>query len=327
MGYFRLYIRSDSLTNVSVLSSMPISNLSLECPQLVDLTPLSQLPLTELSLECHPNADISFVRGKRLRSLDIAYMQVRDLSVVKGMPLEKFWFNPYIVTNGLDLVAASPRLDTIVTCTSDDNRQCWSRKAFVAKQEFWGFRPDSAGEPPTAAAILSEPLSLYMTTYAGYTGAREWEFTVQASREAVLTVDDYCSSTAKRTKSMRLSAEQIAALRNTIAENSFYTLETSYGDNIIDASSRALSVRVGPYQRTILIRDFHNRLVANDSQLASAKQLLKIWGTLVSVANIPQDCLDWTEDDAKVLEWKAPNQASEATSEPAPGADSSSPQG
>lgn len=313
-GFFRLYIRDQSLTNITVLSKMPISGLTLDCPKLMNLAPLSEIPLKRLGLTCHPDADLSFVRGKPLHSLDIAYMRVRDLSMFKGMPLEKLWFNPSIVTNGLDFVVSSPRLDLIVTCTSDDNRKIWSKKTFLAKLHLWGFRPDSAAEPPTTAAILSEPFSLCMTTYAGFTSALMWEFTLQTNRQAVLMVDNYGERSrelVKRTKNMLLSVEQLAAVKKIITENQFFTLETHYGDDIIDASSRALSVRIGDYQKTILIRHFNNRLVANDDQLESAKQLLKIWETLIFIADIPEGCLDWTEDDAKVLEWKSPNKALE----------------
>jgi hypothetical protein len=102
-------------------------------------------------------------------------------------------------------------------------------------------------------------------------------------------------------------------LRQCIASNAYHTLDSIYGDNIIDASSRTLSIRVGNCQRTIKIRAFHNRVVGNDPQLVAAKRLLRIWQMIQSFVTVPQECLDFAEEDQKVMEWKAPNKAPEDT--------------
>lgn len=314
-GTFRLYLRDESLADLSVLAGVPISDLHLRAPRVRDLAPLAQLPLMKLSLTCHPETTISPLRGRAIRSLDIAYMGVRDLAPLKGMPLEELWFNPYIVTNGMDIVVSNPELDYIVTCSPHDDRQSWNRETFLAKQERWGFRPDSTGHPPDQSAILTSSLSVCATTFAGFTTARQWELTVLPDGRLFFLTHDYGDDGkhTPRERTVSLSTNQLQALRQCIASNAYHTLESIYGDNIIDASSRTLCIRVGNQQRTIKIQAFHNRLNGNDPQLLDAKRLLRVWQMIQSFVTLPQDCLDFAEDDQKVMEWKAPNKAPEDT--------------
>ena len=308
-GAFKLYLRHKSLTNLSVLAGMPISDLRLRTPRVQDLAPLSRLPLVKLSLTCHPDADISPLQGRAIRSLAIEYMRVRDLAFLKGMPLEKLWFNPYIVTNGIDIVVSNPKLDHIVTCSPHDDRQSWNRKAFLARQRRWNFRSDSTGPPPERSAILTSPVSVCATTFAGYTMAREWELTVLPNGKLFFVTAERGEGGKRvpREQMASLSEEQLQALRRCIARNSYHTLGSIYGDNIVDASSRSLSVRVGNYQQTVTIQAFHNRLNGNDPQLADAKRLLRIWQMIESLVRLPDECIDFSKEDKKVMEWKAPN--------------------
>ena len=308
-GTFTLYLRDESLADLSVLSGVPISDLHLRAPRVRDLAPLAQLPLIKLSLTCHPEAAISPLRGKAIRSLDIAYMGVRDLAFLKGMPLEELWFNPYVVTNGMDIVVSNPQLDHVVTCSPHDDRQSWNHETFLAKQERWGFRPDSTGPTPDQSTILTSSVSVCATTFAGYTTAREWELTVLPDSKQFFVKNDYGDDSKRvpREHGLSLSEDQMQELRRCIATNGYHTLDLIYGDNIIDASSRTLSVRVGNFQRTIKIQDFHNRLNQNDPQLLHAKRLIRIWQMIQSFVKLPDDCLDFSEDDQKVMEWKAPN--------------------
>jgi hypothetical protein len=145
--------------------------------------------------------------------------------------------------------------------------------------------------------------------------AREWELTVLADGR-LFFVTHHRGDDGKRTSrehTASLSKDQLHALRQCIASNAYHTLDSIYGDNIIDASSRTLSIRVGNCQRTIKIRAFHNRVVGNDPQLVAAKRLLRIWQMIQSFVTVPQECLDFAEEDQKVMEWKAPNKAPEDT--------------
>ncbi len=306
---FRLYLRDESLVDLSVLAGVPISDLHLRAPRVRDLAPLAELPLTKLSLTCHPEVAISPLRGKAIRSLDIAYMRVRDLAPLKDMPLEELWFNPYIVTNGMDTIISNPQLDYVVTCSPHDDRQSWNRETFLAKQERWGFRPDSTEPPPDQSTILTSSVSVCATTFAGFTTARQWELTVLPDGRLFFLTDDY-GDDGKRTpreRTVSLSTDQLRALRQCIVSNAYHTLDSVYGDSIIDASSRTLSIRVGNHQRTIKIQAFHNRLVGNDPQLLDAKRLLRVWRMIQSFVTLRQGCLAFADEDQKVMEWKAPN--------------------
>jgi len=296
---FRLYLRNESISDISVLAKMPISNLYLDTPKVKDLTPLARMPLTDLRLICCSNADISPIRGKPLVSLGIDEIQVPDLSVIKGMPLKDLWFNPDVVTNGMDVIATMPKLEYIYT------GQRWSMKSFTKRLQLWGFRSDSKGKKPETSDILNKPISIRMTTYTGFTSALPWELIILPSGEAYLQVNDNDDSASE--KRTTLTVDQMNALRKCIITNEYFSLPTVMGDNVVDASSRSLSIRVGDYQHSITIQSLINRLVSNDPQLVVAKKAVAIWKQIGSMVKVPKNYMEFISEDQSVMDWKMPN--------------------
>ena len=310
-GTLRLYLRDKTLSDLSVLAGIPISSLYLDTPQVKDLTPLSRLPLVTLTLRCHPDADVSPLRGKPLHSLYLGSLPVRDLSFLNGMPIKKLWFNPYVVTNGLDFVVNAPHLNYIVTCTEDDTSQAWTKAAFRLKLQQGGFRPDTTvGAPPDTAAILSAPVSVNLTSdLVLVSGKRNWDLSISSDGMVLLMIHD-CGEGGVPVipvKHFKLSAAQLQALRRCLADSGYFSLPRVLGDDTLDSSSRTVSVRVGDYQRTIIIRDLSSRLVHNDPQLADAKRLITVWQVIRSFVELPKGCLDFSEEDRAVMKWGGPN--------------------
>lgn len=312
-GTLRLYLRDKTLTDLSVLADIPISSLYLDTPQVKDLTPLSRLPLVTLTLRCHPDADVSPLRGKQLRSLSISGMQVHDLSFLRGMPLEQLGFNPYIVTNGLDIVTSLPHLDSIGTMVDGGDGQGWTKAAFGLKLRHGGFRPDTTiGPPPDTASVLSAPILVTLTTHAGYVPVPvDWDLTILSNRMVLLMIRDWGEGGVSMipVKRSMLSVAQLQTLRRCLADSGYFSLPRVLGDDTLDSSSRTVSVRVGDYQRTIIIRDLSSRLVHNDPQLADAKRLITVWQVILSFVELPKGCLDFSEEDRAVMKWGGPNES------------------
>ena len=298
---FQLYVRNRSITNINVLAGMPISDLYLDTPKVKDLTPLASIPLTVLTLICSSNADISPLRGKPLVSLGIGELRVPDLSIIKDMPLKKLWFNPEVVTNGMDVVATMRDLDRIDTSPEG---QSWSMKAYTKRLQLWGFRTDSAGMKPASSNILYKPISIRVTTYPGYTTARPWEMIILPSGETHFEIQDYGCDDKKASEPVAtLSVEQMSELRKSIIDNNYFSLPPVIGDDIIDASSRSLSIRVGDYQQSITIKALHNRIVSNDPQIVIAKRVVAIWQKIGSLVKIPQNCKEFSDEDQMGALW------------------------
>ena len=77
-----------SLTDLSPLSGLPLTTLTVAKGQLADLTPLRGMPLTSLSTAATLVFDLSPLEGMRLSFLHIAATKVADISPLEGMPLE-----------------------------------------------------------------------------------------------------------------------------------------------------------------------------------------------------------------------------------------------
>ncbi len=87
-GRLELGLSHNSMTNLGILSGMPIAWLDLEgCSNVTDLLPLKGAPLTWLTIEGTSVSDLSPLKGAPLRYLN-GPDGVTDLSPLKGMPLD-----------------------------------------------------------------------------------------------------------------------------------------------------------------------------------------------------------------------------------------------
>jgi hypothetical protein len=103
-------------------------------------------------------------------------------------------------------------------------------------------------------------------------------------------------------KTWDLSAAECATIRQSVADNEFFSLQGHYGDDLVDImSKREVSVRVGDCQKTIRVSSFINRLIDHDAQLKTAKRLLKVWQTGMSLVQLPRKCASFEEEDQKVM--------------------------
>jgi hypothetical protein len=301
-GTFSIYLYDESLTNIAVLASLPVSDLRLHTCKLRDLTPLATLPLQRLELWCVPDADLSSLKGKTIRNLDISRMAVRDLSILQGMTIEALVVNPYVVTNGLEALADMPQLREISTHLPNVEYHVWTRRGFKSRLESWGFHPDSSAAVLDGNAIRTRPFSINMTASDGLRDT-PWHLTVGTSGVVNIMLYERGVGLDTTMTAQTLTSTQLISIRQSVADNEFFSLECHYGDKLVDDfSHRGISIRVGDCQKTVRMASFENRLIDHDPQLKTLKRLLRVWQAVASLVDLPTNCVSFEAEDRRVME-------------------------
>ncbi len=131
----RLNLAGTHVSNLSMLSTLPLQSLSLRDTAVSDLSdlrgvpltaidlantavrtlgPLARAPLEELDVEgCRALATLDGLAGLPLRRLNIVGTRVTDLGALAGAPLERIDLNPAQITANLDVLRKMPTLQQI----------------------------------------------------------------------------------------------------------------------------------------------------------------------------------------------------------------------
>lgn len=116
-GGWELDLNRTGITDLSILSGVPVTSLNLGDTAVADLTPLRKLPLERLTLFDTQVADLSPLEGMQISELNLRGTQVADLSPLRGMPLASLRLQDSAVTD-LSPLADCKTLVTLVLSTS-----------------------------------------------------------------------------------------------------------------------------------------------------------------------------------------------------------------
>jgi serine/threonine protein kinase/Leucine-rich repeat (LRR) protein len=117
-----------TLSDLSPLQGMPLTELRFGGTQVSDLSPLKGMALTDLWFGRAKIADLSPLKGMPLTELHCQLTQVSDLSPLEGLDLTTLAFTPKDITEGIDVIRQMKSLKTI--------ELDWASGHFPAA-EFW----------------------------------------------------------------------------------------------------------------------------------------------------------------------------------------------
>lgn len=100
-----IHLEGSKVTEVSILSELPINYLTLQNTQVTNLNPVRKCPLWGLSLEGSLVSDISPLAGTQIRHLDLRETNVLDLRPLARMPdLENVYLSRQQIINNLEVL-------------------------------------------------------------------------------------------------------------------------------------------------------------------------------------------------------------------------------
>jgi formylglycine-generating enzyme required for sulfatase activity len=105
MKLIELRLSQCPIENLEPLRGMPLRTLRLvNCDHVRDLGPLKDMPLSELHIAGTSVSELSGLAGMPLKYLTIHRTPVTDLTPLQGFELERLYFTPKSITQGLDVI-------------------------------------------------------------------------------------------------------------------------------------------------------------------------------------------------------------------------------
>jgi hypothetical protein len=113
-GTWEVGIDNQPLTNLTLLSGVPISRLSLMRTKVADLSPLRGMPLKTLQLAGTAVTDIGPLQGMTLELLQLSQTAVTNIDPLRGMPLKVLNLTDCAGITNLDALAGMTTLQSLI---------------------------------------------------------------------------------------------------------------------------------------------------------------------------------------------------------------------
>ncbi|OHB65939.1 MAG: hypothetical protein A2V70_19055 [Planctomycetes bacterium RBG_13_63_9] len=150
-----------------------------------------------------------------------------------------------------------------------------------------------------ARALRQEdPITIAASTVGDFSRGYSWYVSINSAGEGQLTVRT--PGRAVR-QSFAVSEEQLDVLRDAVANERFFDLDSEYGQTVPDGSTKTLTIIVGNRSKTVLVRYLMNwAQPGHQKQLSEPARALRVWMVLRGWFSHEQ-AVDLRRYDQKVL--------------------------
>jgi hypothetical protein len=154
---------------------------------------------------------------------------------------------------------------------------------------------------PIAAAQSNPPVSAVLSVDPGYNPDHAWTLSIQTNGNATFT-----RMFSKGTNTLlTFSVEQMSRLSALAASNGFFWSSNVFGDNILDASTRKITIASATKSNTVEILGLHNWTY--HERLPEVVPSLQVWDEVESWINEDR-IIRFREQDKKLIKNAQPLQ-------------------